>query len=163
MKHAPVCSHRERDVFAELDELRARVEQMEASRPRRNGPRDDCDIALIATIAETAVHRSFSCREVIDLSAVDAALRQALDHADIRSASRIDLRLIEQQVRKKLDEWRAVLTRNVTDARVLLRDVLEGPITFTPIDEGFRFSGRADLGRLLTGTAINRETVPTGI
>jgi hypothetical protein len=83
--------------------------------------------------------------------------------AEAADGSRVDLRLIEQQVRKKLDEWRAVLTRNVADARALLRDVLEGPITFAPMDDGFRFEGRADVGRLLAGTAINRESVPTAI
>jgi hypothetical protein len=48
-----------------------------------------------------------------------------------------------------------MLARNVQTARTLLRDVLEDPIKFTPVDDGFHFEGRAQFGRLLTGTAWN--------
>src|SRR5687768_7171438 len=72
------------------------------------------------------------------------ALLASLSAADSRAT--IDLRLVEKQVRAKLDDWRALLTRNVQTARKFFRDVLDEPITVTPQGEGFRFAGRADLG-----------------
>ncbi|MGH9257758.1 MAG: DUF5131 family protein [Vicinamibacterales bacterium] len=79
------------------------------------------------------------------------------------SRATVDLRLIERQVRAKLDDWRSLRTRNVQTARTLFRDVLDAPITVTPEHGGFRFEGRADMGRLLTGTACNTCGVPTGL
>ena len=65
-------------------------------------------------------------------------------------------------IRAKIDDCCAMLARNVPTARKLLRDALDEPIKVTPENGGFRFAGRADMGRLLTGTAWNQASVPTG-
>jgi hypothetical protein len=44
-----------------------------------------------------------------------------------------------------------VLTSNVQDGRELLRQVLNGPIRFTPVDGAYRFDGNAAIERLLGG------------
>lgn len=59
---------------------------------------------------------------------------------------------LEQAVRARLEDWRGLLTRNVQGARQLLREVLEGPLKFTPENGAYRFEGHAAMGRLL-GTA----------
>ena len=49
--------------------------------------------------------------------------------------------------------WRALLTKRVEDGRQLLREVLAGPLRFTPEDAAYRFEGEAAIGRLLAGMA----------
>ncbi len=53
---------------------------------------------------------------------------------------------IEATVRGKLDEWRALLTRQTQDGRELLRQVLQGPLRFAPEGQMYRFFGKAALG-----------------
>ena len=69
---------------------------------------------------------------------------------------RPDWRLVERQVRVKLDDWRGLLARNSTDARPVLQELLEAPLQITPIVEerqrGFRFEGAVKVGDLLAGT-----------
>jgi hypothetical protein len=65
----------------------------------------------------------------------------------------INQRAMEATVREKLATWRALLTREVPDGRELLRQVLAGPLGFTPDGRSYRFEGEAAIGRLLTGTA----------
>jgi hypothetical protein len=68
---------------------------------------------------------------------------------------RIDWRLLERQARQRLREWRALLQRQVSHARELLREILVAPIRFTPFTtgarRGYRFEGEASLGGLLRG------------
>ena len=75
---------------------------------------------------------------------------QALSVAE-SSRGRVDRRLIERKVREKLADWQSLLTRNVQDGRQLLREVLTGPMRFTPENGCFRFEGQADMNRLLQG------------
>jgi hypothetical protein len=42
--------------------------------------------------------------------------------------------------------WRTLLTTSVDDGRSLLREVLAGPLMFTPTDEGYRFQARVVMG-----------------
>jgi hypothetical protein len=45
--------------------------------------------------------------------------------------------------------WCLNLTQNAPDGRDLLREVLVGPMRFTPRGKSYRFEGEAALGRLL--------------
>ena len=76
--------------------------------------------------------------------------------AGAESRADVDLRLLERQIKAKLDDWQNLLTRNVQTARKFLRDALDAPIKVTPEHEGFRFEGRADLGRVFTGMGLIR-------
>jgi hypothetical protein len=80
--------------------------------------------------------------------------------------STVNLGALERDVRAKLGDWRGLLTRDTQDGRRLLREVLDGPIRFTPADDrAFHFNGCAALGRLLAGRAengCNLTGVPTG-
>jgi hypothetical protein len=79
------------------------------------------------------------------------AIAPMLDNA--ASINRIDRRVIVAAAREKLSSWRSLLTRNVQDGRELLRQVLAGPIRFTPEGRIYRFDGRARLGQLMAGVA----------
>ena len=71
-----------------------------------------------------------------------------------------DVRAIETAAREKLAAWRSLLTRQTQDGRELLREILEGPIRFTPDGKMYRFHGKAALGKLLAGAASNLCGVP---
>jgi hypothetical protein len=61
---------------------------------------------------------------------------------------------IEAQVQGHLASWRALLmTKQVADGRQLLREMLTGPLMFTPDARTYRFEGDAAMGRLLAGLA----------
>lgn len=70
---------------------------------------------------------------------------------------RIDWAVVARQARRKLQDWRGLLGRQVAEGRQLLRELLiDGPIRFTPFEEasgrrGYRFTGNAGLGGLLEG------------
>jgi hypothetical protein len=72
-------------------------------------------------------------------------------------------RTLEQAVRTCLEDWRGLLARNVQDARQLLREVLEGPLKFTPETGAYRFEGQAAIGRLLGAAGVATFVAsPTG-
>ena len=84
--------------------------------------------------------------------------RRAELRASIKAAEGVDVRCldrkgIERRVREQLDDWRALLTTNVGDGRQLLREILVGPLRFTPEGKVYRFEGEAAVGRLLSGAA----------
>jgi hypothetical protein len=62
---------------------------------------------------------------------------------------------LERRLRDHLDNWRTLLTQDVTGGRDVLRQLLVGPLRFTPIVDGHRrgyqFSGTLALDRLLAG------------
>jgi hypothetical protein len=66
-----------------------------------------------------------------------------------------DLLRLEGEIRHRLADWRAMLRREVPEAREILRNLIVGRIVFTPRPETrlYEFSGRGSLGRLLAGTA----------
>ena len=66
---------------------------------------------------------------------------------------RFDRRTIEATARGHLTRWRSLLTKHTADGRQLLREVLAGPLRFTPEGKTYRFDGEAALGRLLAGIA----------
>jgi Recombinase zinc beta ribbon domain len=78
------------------------------------------------------------------------ALIAAREVVDIR---RLDRRAITRQVKERLTKWRAMLTNHVQDGRQVLREVLAGPLRFTPEGRLYRFEGEASIGGLLAGIA----------
>ncbi len=66
---------------------------------------------------------------------------------------RFDRKTIEQKVRRHIDDWRALLTKHTSEGRQLLREVLAGPLRFTPEGRTYRFEGEASIGHLLAGVA----------
>jgi hypothetical protein len=62
---------------------------------------------------------------------------------------------IEKRVRQRLTDWRSLLTGDVPQVRVALRQLLTTPVTFTPFVKngrrGVRFEGRVGLQALFGG------------
>lgn len=62
---------------------------------------------------------------------------------------RVDWRLVDRQARRLLADWRGLLTRHPSEARPVLRELLEAPLRFTPILEehrrGYRFEGAVSI------------------
>jgi hypothetical protein len=95
------------------------------------------------------------------------ALEQQRDaHNGDSPAPRVNWRHVERQARQLLADWRGLLVRDVEanhveDVRLLLRELLETPIRFTPIIEsdrrGFRFDGALKTGGLLAGISCGNE------
>ena len=53
-----------------------------------------------------------------------------------------------------LDGWRALLsTKHIQEGRQLLREVLAGPLRFTPEGKTYGFEGEASTGVMLAGSA----------
>src|SRR5206468_10042191 len=67
---------------------------------------------------------------------------------------RSELSCLEREIRHRLADWRAMLRREVPEARELLRNLIVGRIAFTPRPETrvYEFSGRGSFGRVLAGT-----------
>jgi site-specific DNA recombinase len=66
---------------------------------------------------------------------------------------RFDRKAIEAKINDYVKGWRALLTKRVEDGRQLLREVLAGPLRFTPEGKTYRFEGEAAIGRMLAGIA----------
>jgi hypothetical protein len=62
---------------------------------------------------------------------------------------------LEARLRAKLADWRGLLRRNVTEGRAVLRQLLIGPLLFSPVNEerrrGYAFEGLIALDRLIAG------------
>jgi hypothetical protein len=84
----------------------------------------------------------------------------------VQQAPRLDRRAVERQVRERLIHWRSMLTGETADGRELFREVLRGPIRFTPdLDaRAYHFVGEVELGRLFSGIVSLAPFVasPTG-
>ena len=81
-----------------------------------------------------------------------------------------DWATVEAEARTKLKDWRRLLGRHPTEARPVLRQLLDGRrIRFTPLEigaqRGFRFEGDAGVGGVLDGLVarVTSRGVPTGI
>ena len=63
--------------------------------------------------------------------------------------------VVERQVRERLAAWQGLLARHPGQARPLLRELLVGPMQFTPFVDGgtrgYRFVGEAVIDSLLSG------------
>ena len=58
---------------------------------------------------------------------------------------------VEREIRERLEDWRAMLRRNVPQGRQVLRKLLTTPLRFQPVGETWEFSGQAALGKILAG------------
>lgn len=63
----------------------------------------------------------------------------------------MDRGAIEARVQAQVANWRALLTESLEDGRTLLREVLSGPLVFTPNGEGYRFRAGVATGELIAG------------
>ncbi len=81
------------------------------------------------------------------------ARRQDLQTLIAASATvpRYDRQAIEREVRTGLESWRTLLSGSLADGRQFLREVLEGPILFTPDGDRYRFDLVIGCGRLVSG------------
>jgi hypothetical protein len=111
------------------------------------------------------------CERLADAIARGGALDVLLERLQARQARRMALEAelavarahvptgsadgLERRLRAKLADWRALLTRNVSEGRAVLRTLLVGPLRFTPVEDerrrGYRFEGLIALDRLLAG------------
>jgi hypothetical protein len=93
---------------------------------------------------------------LVELRVREARRAELLERIAAHEASSVrlfDRNTIEQKVRRHIDGWRALLGKHTSEGRQLLREVLAGPLRFTPEGRGYRFEGEAALGRALAGTA----------
>src|SRR5256886_14849122 len=67
---------------------------------------------------------------------------------------RSELSCLEREIRHRLADWRAMLRREVPEARELLRNLIVRRIAFTPppATRVYEFSGRGAFGGVLAGT-----------
>jgi site-specific DNA recombinase len=80
------------------------------------------------------------------------ALLQTIADLEHGNGRRFDRPTIEAAVHHHLAGWRTLLaSAHVRDGRQLLREVLDGPLRFTPDGRAYRFAGEARLGDLLVG------------
>jgi hypothetical protein len=75
----------------------------------------------------------------------------------------LEARRLEKEARRRLGDFQALLGRNPTEARKALEALLQGPLSFAPVElpEGgkrYRIEGSATLG-----CAFATEGVPNGI
>jgi site-specific DNA recombinase len=87
-------------------------------------------------------------------------LRDALAALDgQRRASSFDVKRIERDLRRRLDDWRGLLRRQTPVARQILTKLIDGRLTFTPDPEQglYRFEGAATLGTLLRGVTSSTK------
>jgi hypothetical protein len=116
----------------------------------RGGPLD----ALVSRLSERQARQD----------AIGEALR-----ARQRVTPAITLEGLQPRLRAKLEDWRALLRRNVVSGREILRTLLVGPLRFTPINDGRRrgyaFEGVIALDRLLSGVVElpTKVASPTGV
>jgi site-specific DNA recombinase len=73
-----------------------------------------------------------------------------------------ELSVLEKEARHRLDNLREVLGRNPEEARKAVGALLEGPLTFTPVqtEGGKRYQIQ---GSIATGALFTTESVPNGI
>jgi hypothetical protein len=97
--------------------------------------------ALLAALKERQAQRARCERASIELDATGRIGRGELPR-------------LEREIRHRLADWRAMLRREVPEAREILRNLVVGRIVFKPRPEArvYEFSGRGSFGRLLAGT-----------
>ena len=67
---------------------------------------------------------------------------------------------VEHEIRARLDDWPAMLRRNIPQGRQVLRKLLTAPLRFQPVGEAWTLS--AALGKLLMGLVVaNSVASPT--
>jgi hypothetical protein len=90
-------------------------------------------------------------------------LVSAMEASDAASPiPRVNWRLIERRARHLLNDWRALLAKHAHDARPVLRQLLDGPIKFTPIIEetrrGYQVAGAIATREFFLGIVEGNES-----
>jgi hypothetical protein len=83
-------------------------------------------------------------------------------------ATVIDVKAIRGKVEARLTEWRGLLRQQVTQTRQMLRKILDGPVTMTPLPDGsgVALEGCASYGKIVDGivplsqTALSSSVMP---
>jgi site-specific DNA recombinase len=150
---------------------------LEEMSPRRIDERHEEQVAELAEleVEQAALMASITqggdvdllVRLVARLQAIQAR-RAALTSARPRSGD-IGLqaapRGLDTSIREKLADWRGLLTRNAESGRAVLKELLVGPLRFTPeVDDRrrrYRFTGAIALDRLVAGV-IELKTLTGG-
>ena len=83
-----------------------------------------------------------------------ADVKAQLEHLDgERTAARLDAPKVKAELEKRLTDWQAIILSQPVKARQILRKLLAGRLALTPVEGGYRFHGKAVLGRALEGVA----------
>ncbi|MGH7281418.1 MAG: recombinase family protein, partial [Polyangiaceae bacterium] len=97
------------------------------------------------------------------LATLDARLQLLRSAPDVIA---LEVRRMEVGARKRIAELRAFLDQNQDDARNVVESLLDGPLTFTPIEtsEGKRYQveGRITTGALLRASSLSATLRPQG-
>lgn len=80
-------------------------------------------------------------------------LKARAEHLDglALALPKLDGGTLAAELRKRLEDWKGLLARQPVRARQILRKLLAGRITFEPTTDGYRFTGHATYGKLLSG------------
>ena len=87
-------------------------------------------------------------------------LRAAISGIEQVRNRRIDPKALDRAVRERVNNWLELLTRRPAHGRQLLREMLAGPIMFTPAGRGYRFRGEASFGALTGEAGVSTNVVP---
>ena len=91
-----------------------------------------------------------------------ASITMELDRLDATDAlAQIDLVALESKLRAKLKDFQGLAIRHVQQARQILRLLIPGRLTMTPISTGYRFVGDGVLAPLLSGV-LRTMVTPAG-
>ena len=76
-------------------------------------------------------------------------------------------RLAPNVVKTRLDEWRRLLRQSVEQGRAVVQRVIDGRITFTPVEDGYTFEAPTRFDKLFSGIVFRGITdrpdfVPAG-
>ncbi|MES1176504.1 MAG: recombinase family protein [Myxococcales bacterium] len=135
---------------AQAQKLRAEIDRLvEAIATANSKP-----AALVSAIADRQER----------LSDLEARMRAA---QAAPGAISLEIRRLELETRKRIDNLRAVLERNPEEARALMLSVFEGPLVCTPIETSagkrFQIEGNAVIGRIFAGEAgVSNSASPRG-
>jgi hypothetical protein len=77
------------DIAARVAQLEIQVAQIRALLEAGRGPRDSQDVAVLSAVALAAGSATFTSRDVFRHRAVDPALRDALEAADVDNARQL--------------------------------------------------------------------------
>ena len=76
----------------------------------------------------------------------------ALASAETVDRIQADRAATERTVQEQMAQWRALVeSADPADGRQLLREVLDGPLQFTPDGKRYRFTGPLATGRIIAG------------
>ena len=111
----------------------------------------DGKIANLTTAVESGAALEPLIAQLRDRQQERERLIAAMAAAQAIDQIHVDRAAIEARVQAQVASWRALLTDSVEDGRVLLPEVLLGPLVFTPEGEGYHFRAAVATGELIAG------------